>query len=153
MTANKTLKRVLEEIGWEPRPVDGVTGFVVDFGPPHTPIASGLAAISPEDQFVFYLNFGFVAAPERRDECARLIARANWGLMIGNFEMDYEDGQVRFKSSVPFAGIDLSEPLIRNAILAAMTAVEAYAEAVEDVILRGETATAALAGVNVDDES
>lgn len=144
------LKGVLDAIGWEPEPADGITGFVVDFGPPHVPIANALAAISPDEQFVFYINFGYASPPDRRDEIGRLIARANWGLTIGNFEMDDEDGQVRFKSSVNFSGVELTAELIRNAILPAMTAVEAYADAVADVLLHGKTAQAAIASLDAD---
>ena len=149
--AADTLRRVLDGIGWAPEPADGITGFIVDFGPPHSPVANALAAISSEEQFVFYLNFGYVAPPERRDELARFIVRANWGLTIGNFEMDDDDGQVRFKSSVNFSGLKLTEELIRNAILPAMTAVETYADAVADVLLRGKTAKAAIASVDTNE--
>jgi len=142
-----TLKRVLDAIGWEPEPAESIAGFVVDFGEPHVPISNALAAITTDDRFLFYLNFGFDAPAERRDECARLIARANWGLSIGNFEMDDEDGQLRFKVSVAFDGTELAEPLVRNGIVAAMHAVEAYAAAFADVIVKGDTAEAAISRV------
>ena len=48
--------------------------------------------------------------------------------MIGNFELDYDDGQVRFKSCVDFSSTELSETMIRNAILPAMNAIEAFAD-------------------------
>lgn len=147
-----TLKSVLDAIGWEPEPAESIAGFVVDFGEPHVPIANALAAITTDDRFLFYLNFGFDAPAERRDECARLLARANWGLSIGNFEMDYEDGQLRFKVSVAFGGTELAEPLVRNSILAAMSAVEAYAAAFADVIVQGDTAEDAMARAAADEE-
>jgi hypothetical protein len=64
--------------------------------------------------------------------------------MIGNFEMDYSDGHVRFKSSVNFRGVELSETLIRNTILSAMNAVERYADALIEVLARGKDAEQAL---------
>lgn len=143
--AAATLKRVMEEIGWQPEPAEGdVTGFVIDFGEPHVPISSALAAIAPGGQFIFYINFGYEARPDRRDECARLFARLNSGLTIGNFELDYDDGQIRCKSSVDFGGGELTENLVRNTIHAAMNAVEAYAGAVTDVVMRGIAATDAV---------
>lgn len=148
--AAATLQRVMKEIGWETQPAEGITGFVVDFGDPHTPIANALAGIAPGDQFVFYINFGYEARADRRDECARLLARLNWGLAIGNFEMDYDDGQIRFKSSVDFDGGELTENLVRNTILGAMKAVETYAGAVTDVVMRGVTATDAAARAEQD---
>lgn len=146
--ALETLRNVLDELRWEPKPAEGVAGFEVDFGPPYIPVANALAVISGQEQFVFYLNFGFTAAPELRDPCAQFIARANWGLTIGNFEMDYSDGQLRFKSSVAFTGTELTETLIRNAIRTAMNAVEAYADGLAAIVMRGETAAAAWAQVD-----
>lgn len=146
--ALETLRNVLDELNWEPKRAEGVAGFEVDFGPPYVPVANALAAISGQEQFVFYLNFGFMAGPERRDMCAQFIARANWGLTVGNFEMDYSDGQLRFKSSLAFSGAELTETLIKNAIRAAMNAVEVYADALAGMVMRGETAAAAWARVD-----
>lgn len=149
--AVRTLGRVLAEIGWEPAPVEGIAGFAVDFGEPHLPVATALAAISPAEQFVLYLMFGFTASAERRDECARLFTRINWVLTVGDFQLDYDDGAIRFRTSLDFADADLTEPFIRNAVSGAMAAVEAYANAVADVVARGKSATEALVAVEIDE--
>jgi hypothetical protein len=132
--AIEILKRVLTEIGWTPEPIeDGA--FQIDFGPPYLPISTGLAAIARDaGQFVLYLNFGFFVAHERRDEVLRLIARANWGLIIGSFELDLDDGHLRFKSSLDFDGTELNDDLISNAVLGAIRAVEAHASALMQLI-------------------
>ena len=139
--AVSTLRAILIEIGWDPKRDDQTAGFVVEFDPPYIPVAYAYAAISPKlEMFVFYLNFGVAAAAERRQETARFLSLANWSLMSGNFEMDWDDGQVRFRSSICFQGTDLSGTLIRNAIRFAMNAVERYAEGVIDVMARGKCA-------------
>jgi len=122
------LHKLLEEIGWEPLPTQpGI--FHIDFGPPHLPIATGLAVIVTDtNQFVLYLNFGFFVSPERRDEVLRFIARINWSLIIGNFDLDLNDGHLRFKSSVDFDGLELPEILIRNTLLTAMNTVDTHAD-------------------------
>jgi hypothetical protein len=135
------LQRVLTALGWQPQADAQSLGFRVDLGAPHIPLANIYAAISVTgEQFVIYFNFGVSATPERRDAVARFITRLNWGLMIGNFELDYDDGQVRFKSSVDFSRTELSETMIRNAILPAMNAVETYAGQLV-AIMTGTTAT------------
>lgn len=139
--AFETLRKVLTEIEWASEPDVEHSSFYIDFGPPHMPVSDAVAAIAMEaEHFLFYVNFGPLALPERRDEVARFITLANWGLSVGNFEMDYEDGFVRFKSSVGFSNTDLPEALIRNAILAAMNAIEIYAEPLIDVLGRGKSA-------------
>jgi hypothetical protein len=135
-----SLSNVLTEIGWEPQPEPEAAGFYVDFGTPHIPVSDAFAAIAPDaQQFVFYVNFGPAVPAERLGEVARFLTLANWGLMIGNFEMDYGDGHVRFKSSVNFRGTELSEALIRNAILSAMNAVERYADGLMQVLAQAKS--------------
>lgn len=139
--ALKTLRKVLAEIGWDSEPDEENTCFYVDFGPPHVPVSDAIAAIAGDtERFLFYVNIGPSVPSERRDEVARFITLANYGLSIGNFEMDYGEGLVRFKSSVAFRGAALSEALIHNAILAAMSAIEVYAEPLMDVLGRDKKA-------------
>lgn len=142
--AFETLRKVLAEIGWDSELDEENASFYVDFGPPHVPVSDAVAAIAAEtERFLFYVNIGPLAPPERRDEVARFITLANWGISIGSFELNYDDGFLRFKSSVDFSNAELSEALIRNAILAAMNAVEAYAEPLIDVLGRGKSAETA----------
>jgi hypothetical protein len=125
-SAMQRLGKVLAEIGWNPEQTDS-GGFHIDFGPPHLPVSTGFAAIIGDTkQLIIYLNFGFLVISEKRDEVLRLVARINWDLIIGNFELDSQDGHLRFKSSFDFEGAELDECLIRNALLGAMRAVETY---------------------------
>ena len=146
--AFETLRKVLTQIEWASDPDEENASFYIDFGPPYMPVSDAVAAIAMDaEQFLFYVNIGPLAPAERRDEVARFITRVNWGLSIGNFEMDYEDGFVRFKSSVAFSNTGLSEALIRNAILMAMEIVEIYADPVVDVLGRGKSAQEAWQGL------
>ena len=144
--AFEVLRKVLTEIEWSSDP-DGASGsFYVDFGPPHLPVSGAIAAISQEaNRLLFYVHIGALASPQRRDEVARFIVLANWGIAIGNFEMDYAEGFVRFKASVDFTNTELSEALIRNAILNAMSAIEVYAEPLIDVLGSNKSAQEAFA--------
>ena len=51
----------------------------------------------------FLLCYGILAThadEDRRAAVAEYLARANWGLKIGNFEVDMRDGEVRYKASM-----------------------------------------------------
>ena len=139
--AFKALRGVLSEIGWEPREDSETGGLVIDFDPPYIPVAYAYAGISePLELFIFYITLGVAAAADRREEAARYLTLANWNLMSGNFSMDYEDGEIRFRTSVCFQGTELTEALIRNAILLAMHAMERFAEGAIDVMARDKKA-------------
>jgi hypothetical protein len=53
-------------------------------------------------------------ADERRVEAAVLLARMNYGLLHGCFEMNPASGQLRYRDTLNFAGTPLTEDLIAN---------------------------------------
>jgi hypothetical protein len=62
------------------------------------------ARVLPSRKVVVY-SVADIHVPEgRRPAMAELLTRANFGIVVGNFEMDYEDGEVRFKTSLDSGG-------------------------------------------------
>jgi hypothetical protein len=47
-------------------------------------------------------------------------------LRIGNFEMDYNDGEIRYKSSIDFEAAELNPALVKNAIYPAVHTMDFY---------------------------
>jgi len=78
-------------------------------------------------------------APEdKRAAVAEVITRANYGLNIGNFEMDYRDGEIRFKVSMPVdPDQELTDELLRLLIGVNVTTHTRYLRAIEAVLYRG----------------
>ncbi|MEZ5253623.1 MAG: YbjN domain-containing protein [Microthrixaceae bacterium] len=72
-----------------------------------------------EQLYVYVLTD--VRVPEdRRLAVAELFTRANYGMRIGNFELDLRDGEVRYKSSVDFEHNALTASLAMNALMPAL---------------------------------
>jgi len=70
----------------------------------------GVAVAREEEDTVAFLSiFPSKAPPNRRAACAELITRLNYGLKYGSFQMDFEDGEIRFFSSL-FAPADETTP-------------------------------------------
>jgi hypothetical protein len=70
----------------------------------------------PQDlqQLIFYAVAATRAPEAARLRVAEFITRANYGLRIGNFELDFGDGEVRYKTSIDYSGTTLLPCLIRN---------------------------------------
>ena len=51
---------------------------------------------------------------EQRPAMAELLARLNWPLLIGSWEMDWSDGEVRYRTSAPLRHGDLTVELARD---------------------------------------
>ena len=78
---------------------------------------------------------------------AEFIARANYGLRIGNFEMDFSDGELRYKSSLDFEQENLSFILIAKAIYPAVQTMDYYLPGIMSVIYGKKSALEAIAEI------
>ncbi len=76
----------------------------------------------------------FYVPENQHDDFAIFITRINYGLMIGNFEMDFNDGEIRYKTSIDFEGTDLNEPLIDNLFNANLSVVENFYEQLHNFV-------------------
>ena len=78
---------------------------------------------------------------------AEFIARANYGLRIGNFELDFNDGEIRYKSSLDFEGAELTPSLIRNTIYPAVQTLDRYLPGLMKVMYGAATSQDAIAEI------
>jgi hypothetical protein len=77
--------------------------------------------------------------PERvRSPVATYLTLANYGLLVGNFEMDLSDGEVRFKTSLDFEGCKLQRRLVRNLVAVNLRALERYLPGLVAVVSGGD---------------
>ncbi len=79
-----------------------------------------------QQQFVFYSVCPLNVPEARRPAVAEFITRANYGMIIGNFEMDYTDGEVRYKTSIDVEGVGLSAPLAKQMVYANVLIMDRY---------------------------
>jgi hypothetical protein len=87
-----------------------------------------------QQQFVFYSICSASAPPDKRHVIAEFLTRANFGMVIGNFEMDFNDGEIRYKTSIDVDGDDLSEPLIKNVVYTNVVMMDRYLPGILSVI-------------------
>lgn len=104
-------------------------------------------AREPEAQFVFYSVYPVLVPPARRPAMAELLTRINYGLVLGNFELDYADGEVRFKTSIDVEGTTLAPPLIQACVYANVIMMNQYMPAVVALLDEGLEPAAALARI------
>jgi hypothetical protein len=145
LRAFATLQRFLEEDGWHPRQLEDNTIFRVVFGGQNGQTIGYARILVDLEQFLFYVVAPSKAPEERRAAVGEFVTRANYGLRIGNFEMDLNDGEVRYKSSLDFEGTSLTPELIRNAIYPAVQTMDRYLPGLMSVIYGGQTAAEAIA--------
>ena len=79
-----------------------------------------------DDQFVFYSICPVTIPEDKRQAAAEFITRANYGLLIGNFELDFDDGEIRYKTSIDVEGDTLSQNLIKQLVYTNVTTIDEY---------------------------
>lgn len=105
------------------------------------------------EQLMFYSVLLDSAKPERRDEVMRFVTLANYGLPVGNFELDLEDGEVRFKTSIDLEDVELTERLCRNVVELNIMLMDLYYDGAMAVINGESGAAEAVAAIeDADDE-
>ena len=148
LDAFATAKSVLKDVGWDPQETDFEGQLKVDFSKSAIPISDAEINIKIDyERLVCYFNFKDIAPKKHIDQVTKFSTLANFGLIIGNFEVILDTGQVRFKSSLDFTGIKVQERLVKNVIRSAMDVVEDYGDAAADVIRGQKTATKAIGEV------
>ena len=83
--------------------------------------------VDEDRQWFSFFSILPASVPEdKRVDVAEFITRANYGLVIGNFEMDFDDGEVRCKVSVDVEGGELTSKMIENVLGANLTTMDRY---------------------------
>ncbi|MFN6525457.1 YbjN domain-containing protein [Nostoc sp. ChiSLP03a] len=91
-------------------------------------------ARSKQNQFVFYSICPVNAPENKRLAVAEFLTRANSGMMIGNFELDFTDGEISYKTSIDVEGDRLSFALIQRVVYANVTMMDEYLPGIMSVI-------------------
>ena len=111
--------RYLEQIGLSFEIIDDeedewlILGYLsTDIG--HLRISVLLQQSPP--QVVTYAYHTLVVLKPIRGKAAEFIARANYGLPVGNFELDMDDGELRFKVGFPMPPEGATPELIAHTL-------------------------------------
>lgn len=106
-------------------------------------------SVNDEDKLVLLYVISPIKVPEgiKRINVADFITRANFGLVIGNFEMDFADGDLRYKSSVQFKDGVLSNQMIEDLIGKSVCTMDHYFAGLMKVIYSDTSASEAISEI------
>jgi len=99
------------------------------------------------EQFVFYSVCPVNAPDSKRLAVAEFLTRANSGMIIGNFEMDFEEGEIRYKTSIDVEDDSLSSALIKRLVYANVMMMDGYLPGIMSVIYGDVTPRDAIAQI------
>jgi hypothetical protein len=96
-------------------------------------------------QAAFYSYYPVQAPPAKRPALAEFITRANFDMIIGNFELDFNDGEIRFKTSLDVRGNRLTPALVSQMVYANVTAMDQYWPGLEAILVQSLSPAEAIA--------
>jgi len=127
------LKRVFVENGWPYSEVAGAQVLLSELSGPKGSWDFYAQAVEDKDLVLLYSIAPQRVPAERRLEVSEFLTRANHGLADGNFELDFEDGEVRFKS-VLHVPAELDGLLVKRVVRLNGTALETYLPSIAELI-------------------
>ena len=98
-----------------------------------------IATVDAEADLFQVVGYSPVRVPEgARPAIAEAIARANYGLKVGKFELDFDAGELRFQAAQILTDDDLDEHVIDRLMGTTMSMLDMYLPAVLSVIYGNE---------------
>jgi len=99
-------------------------------------------------QFAFYSVCAAKVPEAKRPALAEFLTRANYGLIVGNFELDWRDGEVRYKTSLDVEGDRLTPALVKQMAYANVVTMDRYLPGIMRVIYGDVSPAQALAEID-----
>lgn len=86
------------------------------------------------NQLLFYSVAGVNAPEDKRLAVSEFITRANYGMAMGNFEMDFSDGEIRYKTMVDVDEGALTSNLMKPLVYVNCLMMDKYLPGLLEVI-------------------
>lgn len=130
----ETMLKFFEEDGWRFSKLADKDVLRMSFSGKNISMRCFAEADEVHQQFLFYSLLEIQAPEEKHQEIAEFITRANYGLKIGNFEMDYYDGEIRYKTSVAVEGGELTTEMLKAQVYANVRTVDKFGPGIMAVL-------------------
>ncbi len=90
-----------------------------------------------EKVILVYSIFSIYATEDKKLIVSELVNRLNYGLVLGNFEFDFTNGEIRFKNSCECKGIELSYEFLDNLMMSCIVTLDRASKCLVDVLVNG----------------
>ena len=121
-----TMVKFFEEESWRFSKMEGAAILRMGFSGENISMRCFAEADETIQQFLFYSVLEDHAPTEKRQQIAEYITRANCGLKPGNFEMDFYDWEIRFKTFLDVNGGTLTAAMIKTLVYANVHMMDKY---------------------------
>lgn len=129
-----TVIQFFREDDWNFHQIDGKPILKMGFSGEDDDWRCYAQARNDKQQFIFYSVMGSRVPADKRQAVAEYLTRANYGLVVGNFEMDFSDGEVRYKTSIDVEGGRLTQQMVRALVYVNVLMMNKYLPGIKSVV-------------------
>ena len=122
----KVMVKFFDEDNWKYRQLEGKTILQLGFQGENGSWVCFAQAKDDVDRMLFFSRLETNIPADKRPAIAEFLTRANYGLAIGNFELDFNDGEVRYKTSIDVTDTEITSNLLRPLIYTNVLMMDKY---------------------------
>ena len=141
----KTLINFFMEDDWTFTKIEGETSLRLGFQGENGRWNCYAMVREDKQQMVFYSIYPGNIGAEKRITIAEFITRVNYGMIIGNFELDFSDGEIRYKTSIDVEGDKMTSTIIKNLVYANVMTMDQYLPGIVAIVEKDVSPVDALA--------
>lgn len=121
-----TLVEFFRDNDWPIERLDGGDGLRTAFGGESGQWSVFAYVRDKHEQICIYSVCPINVPDAQRAPVGEFLHRANYGMAVGNFELDFDDGEVRFKTSIDVEGASFGVALARQLVIANVFVMDRY---------------------------
>lgn len=135
MSLIDTASACLSELQLESKKVEGFPVLTLTIEASNGKLDMYVHAHEDKQRLLIYLRpQGITASDDKLHLLADYITRANYGLPLGNFELDMNDGELNFKNSLDVNGGSLTKEMVKTLVVFGIECVNRYLPGVRAVL-------------------
>jgi protein-tyrosine phosphatase len=127
------VERTFEGEGWKYQRLPGVTLLVSTLALMGTDVPLVLTTQEAAQRLVVTADTKVYAPQASRAAVGELLHRLNWNQVLGAFDMDLSDGQVRYRVAIDVEGGTLAATMVKNMVATGVGAVVQFGAAIAAV--------------------
>lgn len=133
----KTFQECFDKLGWKYKVDEPNNTVILGMNMECVESCMLVARALDENSFVMYTVFPIKAPEDKRAQVSEYLSRANYGLYHGNFEIDFDDGEIRYKMTAITGGNKLDQDNLARISTLGFSMVDRYGPGILAVLYNG----------------
>lgn len=140
--------KYFRDTGWIVTPVEGKTVLTMGVKGQNGEWRAVAETQEEEGRFIFCSYFPSTIPENKRLPVALFLVRVNNRLAIGNFQLGFDDGLVRYQTGIGVKGEQLTPTLIGNLLAPNLATMDKYLPGLMAIVYAGAQPVQALAAID-----